>query len=108
MEMYDTIHCNCDLGPGFWNVDLQTKDLEGCLGHYWLDGAGRLWVIDYTGTHSFEENTFKPISNGNHGKVGPYYITKQIEVYPSKWTAYYAPYPRLNLSFVEGKLCMNH
>ena len=105
MQIYDVIHCNYDLGPGFWNKDLQTEDIGGCLGEYWLDNSGRLWAIDYTGTHSFEENTFKPISNGNHGKVRPYFLSKTIEVCPLKWNAHYAPYPKLSLLFLDGKLC---
>tara|TARA_B100000073_G_scaffold217044_1_gene180438 strand:- start:6141 stop:6467 length:327 start_codon:yes stop_codon:yes gene_type:complete len=105
MMLYDIIHCSYDLGPGFWNRDIQTKDLDGYLAEYWLDGSGRLWSIDYSGTHSFEDDTYKPIPNGNRGAIRPYYLTKQIEVYPVKWTAQYAPYPRLTISFVDGKLC---
>ena len=117
MGMFDTIRCNYDLGPGFWNKELQTKDLQCACCQYWLDPSGRLWEIDYSGTQDFvdvpiDDNhpwlSFKTVGNGNHGKVRPLYVTKSIEVYPSEWTAYYAPYPRQTITFVEGQLCMKN
>ena len=117
MGMFDTIRCNYDLGPGFWNKELQTKDLQCACCEYWLDPSGRLWEIDYSGTQDFVDVpnddthpwlSFKTVGNGNHGKVRPLYVTKSIEVYPSEWTAYYAPYPRQTITFVEGKLCMKN
>ncbi|AIX22576.1 hypothetical protein Syn7803C97_23 [Synechococcus phage S-MbCM6] len=107
MGMFDTIHCNYDLGAGFLNRDLQTKDLEGCC-EYWLDPAGKLWQIDYSGTQDFEDATCRnTVSNGNRGKIRPCYITKEMEVYPASWDSHYAPFPRQTITFVEGQLCMN-
>jgi len=108
MGMFDTIHCNYDLGPSFHNRDLQTKDLECFMSEYWLDPSGQLWQIDYSGTQDFIDRDPFPMwePNGNHGKVKPFYITKDIEVYPAEWNAHYAAYPRQTITFVEGKLCM--
>ena len=117
MGMFDTIRCNYDLGPGFWNKELQTKDLHCVCCDFWLDPAGQLWEIDYSGTQDFVNIPIddshpwlscKTVANGNRGKVKPYYVTKTVEVYPSEWKAYYAPYPRQKITFVDGKLCMNH
>ena len=42
------------------------------------------------------------VPNGNHGKITAMDITKTIEVYPSKWDAHYAPFPRLYFHFRDG------
>jgi len=112
MGMFDTIKCNYDLGPGFWNRTLQTKDLDCLMVDYWLDPAGKLFEIDYSGTQDFVDvpddemnmpwNTFKWVPNGNHGKVKPIYITKIILVYPSVWDCKYAPYPSCRVRFENG------
>ena len=112
MGMFDTIRCSYDLGPGFWNRQLQTKDIECLMIEFWLDPAGRLFEIDYSGTQDFVDileeemtapwNTFEPVPNGNHGKVRPYYLTKTIKVYPSVWDCKYAAYPTCQLLFKDG------
>ena len=43
MGMFDTIRCGYDLGAGFYNRDLQTKDLECFMGEYWLTPSGQLF-----------------------------------------------------------------
>ena len=116
MGMFDRIHCTCDLGPGFWNRTLQTKDIECMLADFWLDPAGRLFIIDYTGTQDFVDTSevpgnwdgFRVVKNGNHGKISPYDFTGNIEVYPEKWDCQYAAFPRQTITFVKGQLCMNH
>jgi hypothetical protein len=112
MGMFDTIRCSYDLGPGYLNRELQTKDLDCCMTEYWLDPAGRLYEIDYTGTHDFYEvpeeersapwNFFEQIPNGNHGKIKPVYLFKVIEVYPAKWDAYYSKWPSCFILFRDG------
>ena len=106
--MYDTIYCSYDLGPGFHNRELQTKDLDCLLSEYWLDPAGKLWEIDYSNTADFREvsdwATSPWVPNGNHGKVRPVNIYCTIEVYPTRWDVKYAPYPSLQLSFRDGIL----
>jgi len=113
MGMYDSIYCGKDLGPGFYKRDLQTKDLDCCMSEYWLDPAGQLFEIDYSGTQDFVENPEEDTSlwkgmlwvrNGNHGRVKPVNITKVIEVYPTQWDCKYSPYPRLHLYIKNGIL----
>ena len=106
MGMFDTIRSSYDLGPGF-HKDLQTKDLECLMMTYWIDPAGHLFEIDYSGTQDFELNGavgWDVVPNGTHGKVRPVYITTTIEVYPAKWDAHYAAYPRQNITFIDGVL----
>jgi hypothetical protein len=103
MGIYDTIHSSYDLGPGFWNRELQTKDLDGYMTYNWIDPKGHLWTIDHSGTYAFEDNgTFKVVKSINRGKVTPYTLTKQIELYPANWNAHYAPCPTAMVSFFEG------
>jgi len=113
MGMFDTIRSSYDLGPGF-NKELQTKDLDCLCEEYWIDPAGRLYKVDYSGTQDWEKtpdeqrkgpfDVYRAVSNGRKGKVTPCIITETIEVYPSKWNAHYAPYPRKNLIFIDGQL----
>jgi len=110
MGMFDTIRCSYDLGPGFHNRDLQTKDIESLMLELWLDPAGKLWEIDYSGTHDFffdseEQNpllSYKTVSNGSHGKVRPYYFTGDVIAYPCNWKVYYAAFPECKITFVRG------
>lgn len=112
MGMFDTIRCNYDLGTSFWNRTLQTKDLECLMIEYWLDPAGRLFEIDYSGTQDFVDlsddemdapwNKFKWVPNGSHGIITPVYITKSIRVYPAVWDCKYAPYPSCMVHLKDG------
>ena len=110
MGMFDTIRCSYDLGPGFNNRSLQTKDIECMMLSLWVDPAGKLWEIDYSGTQDFmlndtmdkPWNAFRSIPNGNHGKVRPYLLTRDVIVYPEKWSAQYAPFPECKVVFVRG------
>ena len=109
MGMFDTIRSSYDLGPGFYNRQLQTKDLDCCMCNFWLDPAGRLFEIDYSGTvdytmHHDDAFGVELTPNGNHGRVSPAWITKYIEVYPAKWDCKYAPFPRQKLHIVNGQL----
>ena len=118
MGMFDTIYSGYNLGPGFNHCELQTKDLECSMMEFWLCPSGNLYEIDYSGTADFVElfpgdngyddtrlwTNFRWRSNGNHGRIKPYPITCYAEVYPSKWECHYAPYPRVFLHFIEGKL----
>jgi hypothetical protein len=112
MGMFDTVRSSYDLGPGFYRKDLQTKDLDCCMNEYWIDPSGRLFEVDYSGTHDFVDipeeervrpwNVFKTVPNGNRGKVKPVYLFKVIEVYPSIWDCKYAAYPRQFIYFRDG------
>ena len=84
MGMFDEVRSSCQGLVGTF----QTKDLSSALWTYYLDPAGRLWSIDYTGTstmHINEEATsflgrIKFVGNGNHGKVEPFYITGELNM----------------------------
>ena len=106
MGMFDTIHCSYDLGPGFHNKTLQTKDISSTMSEFWLSPSGELYLIDYSGTQDFvlgdKPPFFKP--NGCRGKVAATQFHGTIEVYPEVWTAYYSPYPRLMVTFNDGKI----
>ena len=60
MGMFDRIYCTYDLGPGFYLRALQTKSMECMLADFWLDPAGRLYIIDYTGTQDFVDTSAVP------------------------------------------------
>ena len=112
MGMFDTLRSSYDLGPGFYNKNLQTKGLECIMAEYWISPAGELFEIDYSGTQDWEPTSknkwgftkYKNTPNGNHGKVRPVIVNKTIEVYPEKWDAYYKGFPRINLTFIDGIL----
>ena len=112
MGMYDTIYCSKDLGAGFWNRELQTKDLDCTMSEYWMSPSGQLFEIDYSGTQDFVELTEETVPwraaqwkpNGNHGHIRATKLTKVIEVYPTQFDCKYSPYPRLHLYIKDGIL----
>ena len=103
MGMFDTIRSSYDLGPGFWNKELQTKDLTCTLSVYWISPNGELFEIDYSGTVDWGPD-LKTVPNGNHGRVRPVVMTREIEVYPARWDSKYAPFPTLKITFIDGVL----
>jgi len=115
--MFDTIKSSYDLGPGFYNKNLQTKDLDNLMEFYWIDPDGHLFKVEYSGTQAWEMKSleeseskwdiFKIVPNGTHGKVSPCNLTKTIEVYPAKWDSYYAPFPSLEITFYAGTLVVD-
>ena len=109
--MFDTIYNNFDIGPGFTNKELQTKAFDSFMGHFWLDPLGRLYEIDYSGTHDFDETPideskpwtgFRWIPNGTRGVVRPMDYWGTAVVYPATWDAHYAAYPECRLYFRNG------
>jgi len=106
MGMFDTIHCSYDLGPGFHNKTLQTKDISSTMSEFWLSPNGELYLIDYSGTQDFVLGDQPPFHkpNGCRGRVVATEFHGRIEVYPEVWTAHYAPFPRLMLTFIHGKI----
>jgi len=102
---YDTVHCSYDLGPGFWNHNLHTKELSQTCGCYWISPAGELFEVDYTGTQVFTDNERMPYApSGTHGRVSPVDITTTIRLQPAKWDAYYAKCPICHVTLYNGKI----
>lgn len=110
--MFDYVRNSYDLGPGWKNKVLQTKDLDCSMNEYWIDPAGRLFEFDYSGTHDFidvpeEErsapwNIFEAVPNGNRGKIRPVYLFKVIKVYHSTWDGQYCDRPTCHILFRDG------
>ena len=124
MGLFDNFRSSYDLGPGFTEVQCQTKEMEegigigGTMSQYWLSPGGYLYQMTYRGTHTFEiieegdieykENlkflNYRWVPTGAHGKVEPYRITKYVEVYPEQWDGEWEEWPRMKLHFKSGKL----
>ncbi len=113
MGMYDTVRSSYDLGPGWLNKELQTKDLACFMTEYWISPTGQLFEIDYTGTQDFVitecENDdlmsmFKTKSNGNRGVVRPVFAFKEVELYPAEWDAHYCKWPSCHVLFWDGMI----
>lgn len=110
MGMFDDFKCSTDIGV-LTNLNCQTKDIDrfagGTMSFYWVDPSGQMWSPDYSGTTDFlmDGKKIKYISNGNHGKLRPVYITDYVEVYtsitqPDGLVDWYT----CRLHFIEGKL----
>jgi hypothetical protein len=114
MGMFDTVRSSYDLGPGWLNKELQTKDLDCCMAEYWISPAGQLFELDYSYTHDFVDvpeeersvpwRTFEPVPNGNHGRVKPVFAFKVVELYPAKWDAHYSKWPSCHVHFWDGMI----
>lgn len=120
--MFDYFLSSYELGDAFTDIPCQTKDIEysigGTMSHYWLDPSGRLYVMNFSGTHSFhaiEEDdprydanklftNFEWVPTGKNGKVEPHFLTKYIHVYPENWQGSYDEWPTMLLHFKMGLL----
>ena len=102
---YDTVRCSYDLGPGFHNRNLHTKELSRTCGCYWINPAGELYEIDYSGTQDFTDTESKPYkSNGQHGRVTPVTISTSIKLQPARWDVHYAKCPTCLVTLMNGKI----
>lgn len=95
---------------------------------YWVDPDGLLWRVDESGTYDILEESeedirqarenrewlppFRPVPNGNHGKVLPHRLTRTITIYPSDWRSkvkdmlYHSDWPEYELTFRDGELIL--
>lgn len=126
MGMFDWVRCSASLDDRVSPSDIfQTKDLDCCLETYWVDPSGRLWYIDESGTYDFHEESeedilaarerkewlapFRPVPNGNHGKVLPCRLTRTVRIYPSQWKhpkPDHSDWPEYELVFRDGELIL--
>jgi hypothetical protein len=128
MGMFDWVRCGCvhTRDPRVNTLtSYQTKDLDCCLDDYWVDPAGRMWRIDYSGTHDYVEESpadleraraekawlppFRPVPNGNRGRVVPHRLTRSITIYPSRWDRPkpdHSDWPEYELTFRDGELIL--
>ena len=118
MGMFDTMYSSYYLGKHFTNVELQTKDIDNVMSHFWLDPQGYLYVIDYSHTADFVEikegereynsnrlwRNFKWVPNGTRGKISPFMITDYVVVYPSDWEGKWEDWPRCKIHFKYGRV----
>lgn len=126
MGMFDWVRCSATLDNRVGPSDIfQTKDLDCCLETFWIDPRGRLWRIDESGTYDLHEESeedilsarerkewlapFRPVPNGNHGKVTPHHLTRTIRMYPSQWKhpkPDHSDWPEYELVFRDGELIL--
>lgn len=110
MGMFDDFKCSADIGV-LTNVTCQTKDIDrldgGTMSFYWVDPSGQLWTPDHSGTVDFliDGKKIKYISNGNHGKYRPVYLTEYVSVYTSRTHPDgHVDWYDCRIHFYEGKL----
>lgn len=126
MGLFDYLRCAAPLDARVdRNTSYQTKDLDCCLDDYWVDPVGQLWRIDYSDTHDYVEETvedleqaraekiwlppFRPVPNGNRGRVRAHRLTRSIRVHPSFWAhpkPDHSDWPEYELTFRDGELVL--
>lgn len=129
MGMFDWVRCGAKLDGRVGPRDIfQTKDIDCCMDTYWVDPAGRLWRVDQSGTYDIVEESeedirkarenrewlapFRPVPNGNHGRVVPVTLTRTVRIYPSDWrsklkdTLHHSDWPEYELVFRDGELIL--
>ena len=129
MGLFDYVRCAAPLDDRVGPQDVfQCKDLDCCMETYWVDPGGHLWRLDESGTYDIVEEPeedilrarenrewlppFRPVPNGNHGRVLPYRLTRTIRIYPSDWSSKvkdrsrHSDWPEYELVFRDGELIL--
>lgn len=126
MGLFDWVRCAAHLDDRVGPSTLyQTKDLDCCMDTYWVDPHGHLWRIDESGTYDIIEESaedvlrarenrewlppFRPVPNGNHGKVLPHRLTRTVRVYAAEWLhpkPDHSDWPEFELVFRNGQLIL--
>lgn len=95
MGMFDTVRSSYPLLGGELDLELQTKDLECLMLHYWLSPAGELFQVDacsaFNGVvvpegereHPWQTVRWEP--SGEHGVVRPVRSTVLMHVVSARW-----------------------
>lgn len=129
MGMFDYVRCSYKLDDRVGPQDVfQTKDLDCCMDTYWVDPAGNIWRTDESNTYDIVEESaedvlksrerrewlppFRPVPNGQHGRVAPCPLTRTIRVYPADWRSkvkdklYHSDWPEYEITFRDGKIIL--
>jgi len=116
--MFDYFKCSSNIGA-LTDIGCQTKTIEGIIdgtmSFYWVSPGGLMYIVDYSGTTDFVENTdsddapiwlqYHMVPNGNRGKVSPYLLSKDIVIYDSVTQADgYVDWVFCKLEFMNGVL----
>lgn len=127
--MFDYVRCAAPLDDRVGPEDVfLCKDLDCCMETYWVDPAGHLWRLDESDTYDIVEESeedirlaresrqwlppFRPVLNGNHGRVLPHRLTRTIRIYPSDWSSKvkdklrHSDWPEYELTFRDGELIL--
>lgn len=91
MGLFSTVYNQCPLIGEEFLGELQTKDLENVLDHYWLSPAGHLYLIDWSKSFEMVENEesaawydrFKWELTGKRGRLRPYRRSVIVRLYPA-------------------------
>lgn len=91
MGLYSTVINSCELLGEELSGSLQTKDLEDCFNLYWIDPAGHLFLIDYSGCSELvpkepedEPMSFFPMKwkpTGANGRIYPVMARGWVRLY---------------------------
>jgi hypothetical protein len=94
MGMFDTVRSSYPLIDDEADLELQTKDLDCLLHHYWISPAGQLYRVDMCPAYNQEEISEKLgrkpwqwiqwVRNGKNGMVTPDFRTALVELYPGR------------------------
>ena len=129
MGMFDWVRCGVRLDDRVGPQDVfQCRDLDCCMDTYWIDPVGQLWRTDESNTYDMVEESeedirrarenrewlppFRPVPNGNHGRVIPHRLTRTIKIYPSDWRSkcsdslHFSDWPEYELVFRDGELIL--
>lgn len=86
--------------------ELQTKELDCFMSRYWIDPAGYLWKVDYSGTSEIVRETpatglwpLKRVPTGEKGRVKHVPLTGSVRAYNGDGIDY-------DLIFFKGRLVL--
>lgn len=96
MGMFDTIRSDYPIFGQPDDQQLQFKVEDSAMQTFWINRAGELYLIEYSGTQDCEPipaeeldpkrpwRTMKIVPNGMHGRVSPCGFWGHLHVYPAR------------------------
>lgn len=114
MGMFDYVRTSMPIFSEEEDKELQTKDLENVMAHYWISPAGQLFEVDHRDAFDLKFTPpdecerpwgcFEHVPTGKHSRLRAISHWGQVRVYPSRHGGPWEEWPEALLYFRDGRI----
>ena len=117
MGLFDTVRSSMPLLGQELDIEMQTKDLDCVMGHWWISPAGELYEVMTRqafdgqvvpkGERKWEWQTVRWVRNGQNGVLRPDRRTVLLHLISARWhsaTGDWSERPQVCLYVRDGKV----